>query len=464
MIELRVLEDAVGVMLKEHQIEPFLGELFFWQDIASQLTKYANLGFEQESQQDVAWTMTALRLIQIACATTSDCQALALASRIHEPVIKIVAKHLTADHDKLAWRSMAVLSNMVTRNAAVAEVLYPIVLKALPLQQTLQNGNTLEPSLVFLRNSVYADKTFLNLLSKDGPLLVSLLSTSEEGGLLGQQGAGQLVSAIIEELMQNDCLESVIHSLYQEVDSTRVEIRYLWELIRDLCSQETLPQRLDVKVPLTIVAMLYQSLAELGNLQENNPTQNDLILWQILACQAAALSSILSNEQQQNLLKDQAIQASVTPVVELLGIAHLRFPRTTGGRMKNVDETVVVRNLKRDCIAIIMNLSYGNKEIQDLVRTTGGLALVLAQCNIDESNPYIKEWATVCMRVLLEGNLENQAQVENMTPIGTQQTPELDELGLQSYLTPDGKVELRQLANDQGVQATITSINDSYED
>ncbi|KAI8388624.1 spinocerebellar ataxia type 10 protein domain-containing protein [Radiomyces spectabilis] len=97
--------------------------------------------------------------------------------------------------------------------------------------------------------------------------------------------------------------------------------------------------------------------------------------------------------------------------------------------------------LKRESVRLLGSLCYGNRAMQDKLRQIGGIPLILSQCKIDDSNPYVREYAVVALRHLLEGNLENQKLIEELKPMEAVQTPELDEMGLKATLV-DGKVQL----------------------
>ncbi|CAO3594616.1 unnamed protein product [Absidia cylindrospora] len=99
--------------------------------------------------------------------------------------------------------------------------------------------------------------------------------------------------------------------------------------------------------------------------------------------------------------------------------------------------------VKREIVKCIGALCYKDKDTQDKVRTLGGLSMILNQMKIDDTNPYIREHATVTLRYLLEGNSENQQMIQDMTPIQAVQNDELNEMGLNASLV-DGKVHLEQ--------------------
>lgn len=68
-------------------------------------------------------------------------------------------------------------------------------------------------------------------------------------------------------------------------------------------------------------------------------------------------------------------------------------------------------HMKKFCVLLLSNLSWKNNDVKDLVRERGGLAAVLNQTMVDDDNPYIREYAILCIRNLLEGNMRNQKVV-----------------------------------------------------
>ena len=56
--------------------------------------------------------------------------------------------------------------------------------------------------------------------------------------------------------------------------------------------------------------------------------------------------------------------------------------------------------------------------VQDLVRESGGLLLVLSMTQLDEQNPYIREHAVFTLRYLLQGNGKSQDLIREMRPVG----------------------------------------------
>ncbi|ORX96922.1 hypothetical protein K493DRAFT_216679 [Basidiobolus meristosporus CBS 931.73] len=160
--------------------------------------------------------------------------------------------------------------------------------------------------------------------------------------------------------------------------------------------------------------------------------------------------SKLTNKPNIELANKCTREGLLGAAINLLGEAERVFPRiakavatpleltTDSDRSKGAEGFAYI---KRDIIRLIGNLSYGNKFVQDEVRELGGLALVLSNCNIDDRNPYIREYAIFAIRNLLQNNPENQKLVEEMKPIDTVQHPVLEDVGVKTELA-DGKIKL----------------------
>ncbi|KAF9090181.1 hypothetical protein BGX29_011620 [Mortierella sp. GBA35] len=83
--------------------------------------------------------------------------------------------------------------------------------------------------------------------------------------------------------------------------------------------------------------------------------------------------------------------------------------------------------LKRDIVRLIGNLAYRSRHVQDRIRKCNGLIVMLSQCNIDDANPYLREFAILAMKNILTGNVENQGLIEELQPIEAVDHPALQE-------------------------------------
>ncbi|KAI0350670.1 hypothetical protein OH77DRAFT_1430661 [Trametes cingulata] len=75
-------------------------------------------------------------------------------------------------------------------------------------------------------------------------------------------------------------------------------------------------------------------------------------------------------------------------------------------------------HVKRDLVRLLGILASENRAVQDRVRESGGIPLVMNMCVVDDYNPYLREHAIFALRNLLFGNMENQAVVDAIKPVG----------------------------------------------
>ncbi|KAJ2788111.1 Ataxin-10 [Coemansia interrupta] len=111
--------------------------------------------------------------------------------------------------------------------------------------------------------------------------------------------------------------------------------------------------------------------------------------------------------------------------VALLALLNKHLPRIESAsalqQKKKQEEESTTRPLfmfKRNLIRILGNLAHGHGAAQDLARELGGLALVLDHMKIDDNHPFIKEYAIVALRSLVEGNAQSQEFIEKMNKVG----------------------------------------------
>ncbi|KAF9544454.1 hypothetical protein EC957_012056 [Mortierella hygrophila] len=121
-------------------------------------------------------------------------------------------------------------------------------------------------------------------------------------------------------------------------------------------------------------------------------------------------------------------------------------PSGTPAMAANVESTVLSNTstvqgqdsffvgLKRDIVRLIGNLAYRSRHVQDRIRDCNGLIVMLSQCNIDDANPYLREYAILAMKNILTGNAENQALIEELQPIEAVDHPALEEARITAKL------------------------------
>ncbi|KAK3064181.1 hypothetical protein LTR53_018592, partial [Teratosphaeriaceae sp. CCFEE 6253] len=76
------------------------------------------------------------------------------------------------------------------------------------------------------------------------------------------------------------------------------------------------------------------------------------------------------------------------------------------------------RNLKKLTVLVLSSLVWKNTKVQDQVREYGGLEALVSCCRPDESNPYIREHAIMCLRFAVEGNEKSKAVMRGLAKRG----------------------------------------------
>ena len=101
------------------------------------------------------------------------------------------------------------------------------------------------------------------------------------------------------------------------------------------------------------------------------------------------------------------------------------------------------RNLKKLVVLVLSSLVWKSTTVQNQIRKYGGVQMILQCCKYDSNNPYIREHAIMCLRFLLEGNVENQLIVDGLEARKTVPDEVLDKRGYETYIDNEGKVALR---------------------
>ncbi|XP_072178745.1 ataxin-10-like [Diadema setosum] len=162
-----------------------------------------------------------------------------------------------------------------------------------------------------------------------------------------------------------------------------------------------------------------------------------------ILCSASALSTFRHTFNQMEFLLDAS--------VELLDILE-RVGRTSENTFSSSQEfkepasdgepSSAAHGFKGKLIQLIGNMCFQCRAFQDRVRDLNGIPVILQQCNIDTRNPYIREWAVLCIRNLCENNVENQAVIASMENQGVAGNKTISDLGIKAVLREDGKVSV----------------------
>lgn len=203
-----------------------------------------------------------------------------------------------------------------------------------------------------------------------------------------------------------------------------------WEIVSELV---TLLRELDASIPKAPLAPLSQSLEE----QQAPILQKERLLAEAYAtatqtekavtdgkghpqpipAPAVAVERPWSPEDNGAAKVNRALAAVTDPNAPASASSALSQNQSTSEAEAEADAASIEsadpaefewRNLKKLVILVLSSLVWKSPKVQTQIRQYGGVELVLGCCNYDGHNPYIREHAVMCLRFLLEGNVENQ--------------------------------------------------------
>lgn len=136
----------------------------------------------------------------------------------------------------------------------------------------------------------------------------------------------------------------------------------------------------------------------------------------------------------------------------LIGILHYAYEygtspvNATNSKGKDASQSIDF-GIRASLIQLLANFAYKCREVQDALRISGALPLILNGCRSDDNNPLVREWAVFAVRNICEDNDENQRYIAELKPQGVAENPDLEQMGLRAEMDPaTGK--LRFVPND----------------
>ncbi|KDO23894.1 hypothetical protein SPRG_10039 [Saprolegnia parasitica CBS 223.65] len=185
------------------------------------------------------------------------------------------------------------------------------------------------------------------------------------------------------------------------------------------------------------------------------PSADREAMWRVMEIEASKLMlhilGTLTTTLPPTSLTDAAVQADVLAFVPALvhQMHRAAAARPVTGKLTNkpTDEDGDVDyyyGYKSAGIRVLGNLVHRNPAVQDLMRSCGGIEVLLNSCNIDETNPMIREWALVALRHVCEGCEANQEYIKALAPQGVQSNVDLAQMGAKAVMTDD-KVTIQPL-------------------
>ena len=150
----------------------------------------------------------------------------------------------------------------------------------------------------------------------------------------------------------------------------------------------------------------------------------------------ASSSSTLVSELQSSL---ELVMSVTTILIQIVALS-----RNSSSSASSSSTPDGRRVFYRDVVRLLGNLCWKHRRNQDAVRDLNGVPALLNSFHIDESSPFVRQWAVFALRNLCEDNLENQEAVAGIQLRGVEDRGGvLEEMGLEIELD-GGKPRLRK--------------------
>ncbi|KAG5519311.1 hypothetical protein PMAC_001936 [Pneumocystis sp. 'macacae'] len=198
----------------------------------------------------------------------------------------------------------------------------------------------------------------------------------------------------------------------------------------------------------TSVALTRYTWAEdiqqaIDEIKKNSKATEILISCALYVSKGEVKEVLLKNDVIRNLLGVSDLY-DVPKLLRVLDMMRLRDKKSTQEHRnaRNCLDRIKLPYFKRDIVQLLSTLCYKDKRVQDKIRELSGLELILSQCNIDEENPYLREYAIFCLRNVLEDNEENKKILRELRPIGVENSEMIAGFGLEFEMN-EGCIQLK---------------------
>ncbi|KAJ1882358.1 Ataxin-10 [Kickxella alabastrina] len=365
---------------------------------------------------------------------------------------------------KCATAAAQALSNMVTGNKAQqqklicdelapggragAETIFWSLLTSI-------NSQTNMAGLMLLLNSLKGDPDLTKMLCSVKP---GLLVARKIGELFGdneddESDAKTMLYVMLSQFIEFGCLAQLL------ADAPSLEMYGLLDALAVYCNENTCAED---RAMVASSSALFKSFGVIlkqvhsvlesvwigadGDGGDSSETSSRVEVSKVVSahrCTAATLSALgsLTTDCSPETVAMMIEHNVLSQVTSLLGLLNMHLPRIENAsalqksREGGIEEEGSSINrlfmFKRDLICIIGNAAHKNNDAQNLIRDLDGLALVLDHMKIDDNHPFIKEYAVVALRSLLDNNSANQEFVRRMDARGATQTPASALAGIQ---------------------------------
>ncbi|KAJ1882428.1 Ataxin-10 [Kickxella alabastrina] len=365
---------------------------------------------------------------------------------------------------KCATAAAQALSNMVTGNKAQqqklicdelasggragAETIFWSMLTSI-------NSQTNIAGLMLLLNSLKGDPDLTKMLCSVKP---GLLVARKIGELFGdneddESDVKTMLYVMLSQFIEFGCLAQLL------ADAPSLEMYGLLDALAVYCNENTCTED---RAMVASSSALFKSFGVIlkqvrsvlesvwigtnGDGGDSSETPSRVEVSKVVSahrCIAATLSALgsLTTDCSPETVAMMIEHNVLSQVTSLLGLLSMHLPRIEnasalqkfreGGIEEEGSSISRLFMFKRDLICIIGNAAHKNNDAQNLIRDLDGLALVLDHMKIDDNHPFIKEYAVVALRSLLDNNSANQEFVRRMDARGATQTPASALAGIQ---------------------------------
>lgn len=119
-------------------------------------------------------------------------------------------------------------------------------------------------------------------------------------------------------------------------------------------------------------------------------------------------------------------------------------------------EGVVYPNVKSLCMENIGYLCFKDPRVQDKLRESHILEIILSNCIIDDYNPFLKEYSIVCIKYALENNQSNQELIARLEAKQVVDDSILEKTGYRAVIE-NGEIKLQSGENNESKITRPTS-------
>jgi ataxin-10 len=417
--------------------------------------------------------MNAIKLLRNLCAGVPDNQTSILSTNVLTSLASLITtltEHISHRHtptpslscspDKIVTTTLQLLGNLCVGfpegQAQIWKTVFPQILKSI-----LEVCNEVDMVCMILHNCTCVEELGANrrndlIASSEGLAILShvIPSPSDDSGMEWRSIFLQSFVKLTCFQTLHKCLVPSHHSLWVSVVELagRVmgndEAEGVWSTWDESeCVYLVMVWRSDVEMMLANDAAILKECAK-DDTNTVSPNTHRIVegvrAVLRLLCALSIRPATLPLLQTQEPLMETAL-ALLRQLSVLDGSSESGKHRSNlkEAEMIGTDMEGVLFGLKRDLLQLISNLLYHCPQMQVKVRELKEVSLLLNQCHIDHSNPYILQWAILAIRNLCEDNPANQQLIAQLETQGIAEAASQLEFGCEVEIGADGRLKLK---------------------